>query len=674
MTEEGKMNGRVRLSGEIRIASTTENRAIQKALGDLARDCGWVLGTEGRIEEQGATDIVAGVDKRVGGVEQFLIEEDEGGIRISGSDALGVVHGIYHFSERALGVDPFWFWKDREPRKREAAEVADLPWRSRPWRFRYRGWFLNDEDFLSEWKLTGGRRHIDYRFYDRVIDGEVFEIICETLLRTHGNMIIPASFLDIMNPDEEKLLRQAVERGLYVTQHHVEPLGLSHFGYENHWREDGRKLSYMTDRKRLLQTWEAYARRWWERAGEQVIWQLGLRGRGDVPVWASDASLAGKADEVAAIFQRIVEDQWEIVRKVDRRPEPPATFTIWNEGNVLIEEEAFRLPEGTAMIFCDDGTQQRMRESFYKSQRKKGHPTGVYYHCAFWDCGPHCAQGVEPEKIESTYLEAIRRGDTHYSLLNVANIREHLTGIAITAKLSTEGEEWDREAFWENWAPKTMRELYTEYYKAFYRQGGGDFAPEHWLHASGWKPASAPAGTKLLDDGTCWRLLRELLKAWQEGVLHPNLQSRAKRRPDIWPPGVATLEEYAAELRKCAKCFGMVRKTYQEKEGELNMEDRGFLAVNLGMQAGMMKCLYECVAETLCAVSERQGLERACAALRELLKIREEAERGKWADWYRGDRKEDWRGVLEEMGKLAGEKRGMGKRNHSESIFATCSK
>ena len=50
-------------------------------------------------------------------------------------------------------------------------------------------------------------------------------MVLETAVRLGINLIIPASFVDIHNPPEENLIRMAVERGLYVSQHHVEPLG-----------------------------------------------------------------------------------------------------------------------------------------------------------------------------------------------------------------------------------------------------------------------------------------------------------------------------------------------------------------------------------------------------------------------------------------------------------------
>ena len=58
-------------------------------------------------------------------------------------------------------------------------------------------------------------------------------MVVETLLRLKFNLVIPASFLDIENPPEKKLFDAVARRGIYISQHHVEPLGLSHFAFED---------------------------------------------------------------------------------------------------------------------------------------------------------------------------------------------------------------------------------------------------------------------------------------------------------------------------------------------------------------------------------------------------------------------------------------------------------
>ncbi len=210
---------------------------------------------------------------------------------ICGSDARGAMFGIYTFCEQFLGVDPLYLWTDNEPAQQEALSLGPLHVVDGPKTFRYRGIFVNDEDLLTEWQDNGGQRYADYPFYHQVTHPTVIEKVIETALRLKMNLIIPASLLDIDNPAEENLVRLACGRGLYVSQHHVEPLGVSHFTWENYWKAQGETVepSYVKHADKFEQIWRCYARKWAQYPG--VIWQLGLRGRGDRPVWFNDQSV-----------------------------------------------------------------------------------------------------------------------------------------------------------------------------------------------------------------------------------------------------------------------------------------------------------------------------------------------------------------------------------------------
>jgi hypothetical protein len=182
------------LAGLLRIAWTGDSPAVALAAADLAADCDRVLGSPARVETTGPAEITLTLDPALpGGPEAWRVVVTPGGARISGRDALGLVYGIYQFSERCLGVDPLWFWKGMAPERRERIELKPQTFASTPAKFRYRGWFINDEDLLTEFGRSAGPRFIDYPFYAQVIDVAMAERIYEALLRLGGNLIIPAS-------------------------------------------------------------------------------------------------------------------------------------------------------------------------------------------------------------------------------------------------------------------------------------------------------------------------------------------------------------------------------------------------------------------------------------------------------------------------------------------------
>jgi Glycosyl hydrolase family 115 len=78
--------------------------------------------------------------------------------------------------------------------------------------FHYRGWFVDDEDLLTGWR-PGFRDGTGIRL-------DTWDHIFEALLRLKGNMVVPGTWIFPYEPQ----FQAAVDRGLVVTQHHVNVL------------------------------------------------------------------------------------------------------------------------------------------------------------------------------------------------------------------------------------------------------------------------------------------------------------------------------------------------------------------------------------------------------------------------------------------------------------------
>jgi hypothetical protein len=189
-------------------------QAVLLAARDLQRDLRRLSG-----QPQGFAIVSSGQGIRIqaaadGREEAYRIEITEDSITITGSDVLGTVFGIYAFSTHFLKVLPVHRLVDLFPESREEMTLVPATLTSASRTVQFRGWFLNDEDLLCDFKRSGGHRHIDYPFYQNVMDVSVLDMILETALRLEVNLIIPASFLNIDNPDEETLVAAVVRRGL----------------------------------------------------------------------------------------------------------------------------------------------------------------------------------------------------------------------------------------------------------------------------------------------------------------------------------------------------------------------------------------------------------------------------------------------------------------------------
>jgi hypothetical protein len=603
------------LKSVVRIADQSGDAAVALAVRDLRRDLQHVLAAATPPSDPDEAQIFVCIDPELDEAEAYRIDIGERAI-IRGSDRLGAIHGIYRFSQQFLGVDPLWFWKDLPPAPQTCIALERQCITSSPPAFRYRGWFINDEDLLTEWKPPSGQRNIDYPFYDKVIDLDIADRIFEAILRSRGNLIIPASFVDVMNPAEARLIERAVARGFYVTQHHIEPLGVSHFGFENYWRARGEtvRFSYSQEPQRVRQTWEAFARRWRELAGDQVIWQLGLRGRGDRAIWVHDKGIT--PDDAVEYVSRALDEQWAIVRAVDPRPRPPATMTLWDEGSQLMLR-GLRVPAGVGIIFSDAGRTQLMQPDFEQIRREPDRDYGVYYHLAYWNRGPHLVQGVSVDQIDATLRRVVAKGDTHYGIVNVTNIREHTVGIGAVMEVLTQGDAFAPADYLDRTLPDPLHDFYRGLFACYMPLPGGG----------------------LFQDADCNQAILKILREHQ---------NRAEAEPDLsdyFPEGAADRLAFIERSEQAVEKLDALISSWPG--AKLEPRERRAWEVQLLLQARMLRRQHAALAAMLRSIDDKVHLHDAEFELRQMLRERSDiGETDHWEHWYRGDRKCNWPGVV----------------------------
>lgn len=597
------------LVGALRIAVPPDcPEAVALAAGDLAADTERVLGERATLaRDRAAADIVLQLDPALGEPEAWRVEITDGRVQIRGADELGLVHGIYAFSERVLGVDPLWFWKDVPPARRERLDLAPRSFASAPAKFRYRGWFINDEDLLTEFGTPGGPRKIDYPFYHQVIDYAMAERIFEALLRLGGNLIIPASFVDILNPAEAELVRRAAARGLHVSQHHVEPMGVSHFGFENYWRARGQERSfrYSIDPDAVREVWRAHAAKWREVAGDRVVWQLGMRGRGDRPIWIDDPNITRATG--GDFISRAMADQAAIVREVDPRPQPPMTTTLFLEGADLMAAGELRFPDGITVVFADHGPSQEMQRDFATAPRLPAYRYGFYYHAAFWRRGPHLVPGIDPERMHRVFGQLEARGDTVYAIVNVSNVREHVLGAHTFIRTALHGSTRPLADTLAEFAPVESDPFRRAFHAALIQDADGA-----WVQ-----------------DGDCVEAAEIFLRAQDRAAGVARLQQR-------FDP--AALDRAAAALDRVAEATDLVRVPARWRDWVRDY----YLTHSRHLAA-----LYRATA----ALTRDQPAE-AARQVELALATRAPLATGRWTGWYVGDKKANWSSVLSRLRQL----------------------
>ena len=216
------------------------------------------------------------------GAESFVLRSarDEAGrpaLVATGADMRGSIYAAYALSEEILGVDPWYFWVDNEPAARQQIEVPEgLDKRFGPPTFKYRGWFINDEDLL------GGFAPDPLR--ENVFSLDMYNRIYETLLRLRGNMIAPGTFTF---PDE-RCQELAQRRGLVLNMHHILVVGLNTY----RWPKDV-PYSYSKHPEIMERYWQKCIDAF---KGREVVWTVGYRGKDDYPFWMNEPDLKTPAE------------------------------------------------------------------------------------------------------------------------------------------------------------------------------------------------------------------------------------------------------------------------------------------------------------------------------------------------------------------------------------------
>ena len=402
--------------------------------------------------------------------EGFTIKSENNKIRISANGYLGTMWGIYTFCEEILGVEPCYLFNDLEITKRNSLEISDIDITEKPESFGFRGVFINDEDLLTGWKNGGGIRYLDFPWYSVTVDEKVIDMVVETVLRLKLNLVIPASFLDVDNPPEKLLADCVAKRGIYLSQHHLEPLGLSSFTFGNYCRRYDRagEFSYIKYPEVMEEAWEFYAKKWAEY--DNVVWQIGLRGEGDRPMWQEDNPTDEELKKYGKFISKAYAKQKEIVMKATDNKAKYFTTTWWMDCSLLTEKGCLDFPENATMVFSDIGLNQMYGKEYYTVPRVENIKRGIYYHLQFFASGPHLAPQTGLDKLYHNTELAYKNGDNSYFILNISNIREFVFEFKAYSEMMWDFEKFSKQEYLDRYCGKfgslsdEAKRLITQYY------------------------------------------------------------------------------------------------------------------------------------------------------------------------------------------------------------------
>ena len=353
--------------------------------------------------------------------ESYVItvtNEPEPRLVIAGSDKRGTIYGIYEVSQR-IGVTPWYWWADVPVRQNPQATIDCDYYASGEPTVRYRGIFINDEDWgLKPWAASNYERELGD------IGPKTYARVCELLLRLKANMLAPAMHSctgAFYSHPQSKVVCDSF--GIIITTSHCEPLLLNNAA-STEWDQlrDG-DWNYKTNRETILQKWDD---RLSAASKYENIYTTAMRG-------LHDAGLQGNLplEERVPLITKVIDDQRQLLEKhIGRQAsEIPQIFVPYKE-TMDIYENGLQVPDDITLVWVDDNYGYMKRVSNPEEQQRKGR-AGVYYHLSYLGA-PHdylWLNTTPPVLMYEELKKAYDCGADHYWLLNVGDIKPMELGI-----------------------------------------------------------------------------------------------------------------------------------------------------------------------------------------------------------------------------------------------------
>jgi len=453
----------------------------------------------GTLGHSAAVDALAGsgkihVSDLTGQWETFALEvvdnpmaSVERGLVIAGSDRRGTAYGVFDLSE-TMGVSPWFWWADVPVLHRERLVVRAGRYKQGPPSVKYRGIFINDED----WGLHPWARKT-YAPEDGYIGPKTYRKVFELLLRLKANHLWPAMHdcTKAFNAFEDNKVI-AEQYAIVMGSSHCEQMLRNNVWEWNRWTpSDGSSRGnwdWCTNSAKITEYWEERVK---TNAPYENIYTTGMRGIHDSGMPCSGASNGQKVQIMQGqIFpaQRQMLAEWV-------HPDPrtvPQIFCPYKEVLDLYNLN-MQVPDDITLVWPDDnhGYIRRLSNS---AERGRGGRSGVYYHLSYWG-SPHdylwlCS--TPPALIWEEMKKAYDYTADRVWIFNVGDIKPAEICMEFALRMAWDIDQYDHtniQTYLEQWARRQFGPEYKEQIAeilADYYRLGQTRKPEHMAtYASG---------------------------------------------------------------------------------------------------------------------------------------------------------------------------------------------
>lgn len=360
---------------------------------------------------------------------------------IVGSDRRGTAFGVYELSQQ-IGVSPWHWWADATPEKKSELLISEGTRRFGPPSVKYRGIFLNDEDWgLQPWAAT------NFEPEHGGIGAKTYARVFELLLRLKANTLWPAmhACTKPFNADPRHAAL-ADDYAIVMGSSHAEPMLRNNVGEWPH--ERAAEYNYVTNRDGVRAYWEERAR---TNGRYESIWTVGMRGIHD------NAIQGAKTDaERIAVLEQVFADQRELLAQhvAPDVARVPQIFCAYKE--VLdLYRSGLHVPDDVTIVWPDDNFGY-VRNFATPEERKRPGGFGVYYHISYlgrplsylWLCT------TPPALIWEEMTKSYAHGADRVWIVNVGDLKPAEIGTEFFLRLAWDVQQWGPDA-----QPKFLREF-----------------------------------------------------------------------------------------------------------------------------------------------------------------------------------------------------------------------
>jgi hypothetical protein len=397
------------------------------------------------------TFLIMVIDKPMKGVEKALV--------IAGSDRRGTAFGVFELS-KMLGISPWVWWADVLPKHRDAIYIKPGTMVVGPPSVKYRGIFLNDEDWgLKPWAA----KNMDTDILD--IGPKTYAKIFELMLRLKANYLWPAMHdctkAFYFYPKNPKV---ADQYAIVVGSSHCEPILRNNVfewkvNFKNEYGFEPGEWRYDLNKSQINKYWDDRAK---QSSKYESVYTIGMRG-------IHDGSMPGPKDtnEKLKLLDIVIRDQRQILSREIGKPanQIPQIFCPYKEVLTLYQR-GLKLPDDVTIVWADDNHGYIRQLSTPQEQRRSGH-SGVYYHLSYWG-SPNdylWLSSISPSLIAYELTKAYQYGADRLWIINVGDIKPAELETEFAMDLAWNINQWTPQnayTYSRNWAARTFGEEFAD--------------------------------------------------------------------------------------------------------------------------------------------------------------------------------------------------------------------